>query len=133
MRISDWSSDVCSSDLRGHMPSIYANAPEDYEEEKRIFYVAISRSMKHLTFYRPAYDAKGNFTSPSAYEREIQPYVAYVRFMPRIPVSSGGPTQTNNRIYMTSKLTKTAISSPKCEAFTPESTGRGPVREREGK
>src|SRR3546814_12269778 len=116
MRISDWSSDVCSSDLekpvtistihgakglewpvvhipsfiRGHMPSIYANAPEDYEEEKRIFYVAISRSMKHLTFYRPAYDAKGNFTSPSDYEREIQPYVAYDLFMTKILVSTGG-------------------------------------------
>src|SRR3546814_618123 len=94
--------------IRGHMPSIYANAPEDYEEEKRIFYVAISRSMKHLTFYRPAYDAKGNFTSPSDYEREIQPYVAYDRFMPKIPVSSGGPIQTNHRIDMRAKLLKTA-------------------------
>src|SRR3546814_15486647 len=86
------------------MPSIYANAPEDYEEEKRIFYVAISRSMKHLTFYRPAYDAKGNFTSPSDYEREIQPYVAYDRFMPKFPVSSGGPIPTNNRIDLKAKL-----------------------------
>src|SRR3546814_18516310 len=115
MRISDWSSDVCSSDLRGHMPSIYANAPEDYEEEKRIFYVAISRSMKHLTFYRPAYDAKGNFTSPSDYEREIQPYVAYDRFMPKIPVSSGGPIQPHHRIDMKSQLPKKARSSSQVE------------------
>src|SRR3546814_20926503 len=87
--------------IRGHMPSIYANAPEDYEEEKRIFYVAISRSMKHLTFYRTAYDAKGKFTSPSEYEREIPPYVAYDSFMPQIPVSIDGPIQTNNRIHKT--------------------------------
>src|SRR3546814_2019430 len=61
------------------MPSIYANAPEDYEEEKRIFYVAISRSMKHLTFYRPAYDAKGNFTSPSRSEEHTSELQSLMR------------------------------------------------------
>lgn len=104
----EWPAVHIPSFIRGHMPSIYANGPEDYEEEKRIFYVAVSRAMKSLVLYRPAYDAKGNFTSPSDYERIIQPHVHYDRYAPKTLSPTGGRIDTDHRIDMRARLLKSA-------------------------
>src|SRR3546814_3563799 len=54
MRISDWSSDVCSSDLQGVLPSNQALADGDLEEERRLGYVAITRARRKLAISRAA-------------------------------------------------------------------------------
>ncbi|WP_162815003.1 ATP-dependent helicase [Erythrobacter aureus] len=100
----EWPTVHCPSFIRGHMPSNYAQSPEDFGEEMRIFYVAVSRAMKNLFFYKPAYDASGSFTTPSDYERLIAPYVSFERLVNQsIPVA-GGAVKTNARIDMRSKL-----------------------------
>lgn len=104
----EWPTVHIPSFIRGHMPSLFANGPEDYEEEKRIFYVAASRPMKELVFYRPAYDAKGNFTSRSDYERIIQDHVIFERYTPKVAAPTSGPVETHARIDMRARLLKTA-------------------------
>jgi DNA helicase-2/ATP-dependent DNA helicase PcrA len=91
---------------RGHMPSLFANCPEDYEEELRIFYVAASRAIRTLRFYRPMYDAKGNFTAPSDYERLILDYVDTEKYAPKKVVPIAGRIETAARIDMRSRLLK---------------------------
>ena len=55
----------------GHAPSSYAlNSPDDYEEEKRVFYVAVTRARKFLHLSRPLfYDGAGRtvVTEPSPF------------------------------------------------------------------
>lgn len=94
--------------IRGHMPSLYANDPDDYEEEMRIFYVAASRPMNSLILYRPAYDAKGNFTARSDYERIIEPYVNFQKHAPKLTQSANPIVETTARIDMRSRLLRTA-------------------------
>lgn len=91
--------------IRGHMPSLYANSPEEYQEEARIFYVAVSRPEKQLRFYKPLYDTKSNFTVPSDYERLIRSHVDVIQ-MPRNVTPIGGRVTTNARIDMRAKLLK---------------------------
>src|SRR3546814_7052955 len=49
MRISDWSSDVCSPDLNLCPSQLSLNSRTDLEEERRLFYVATTRAEKKLT------------------------------------------------------------------------------------
>lgn len=89
---------------RGHMPSLFANSPEDYQEELRVFYVATSRAVRTLRFYKPSYDGKGAFLSPSDYERLIEPYVDIQRYIPQKATAASSRIDTNVRIDMRSQL-----------------------------
>lgn len=90
--------------LRGHLPSLFANGPDDYEEEKRIFYVAVSRPRDNLFFYRPAYDSKGNFTAPSDFERLIRPHIEIERLVNNTASQPPGRIETAARIDMRARL-----------------------------
>jgi DNA helicase-2/ATP-dependent DNA helicase PcrA len=62
--------------VQGGMPSIYANGDEEREEEKRIFFVAVTRAKDTLTFYSPRFTTKtGALTSISEYHPVIEPFV----------------------------------------------------------
>jgi len=50
----EWDVVYIPSFINGHMPSPYTDGIEGDEEEKRLFYVAVTRSKKHLHFIRPA-------------------------------------------------------------------------------
>lgn len=97
--------------IRGHLPSLFASDPDEYEEEKRIFYVAVSRAQKKLLFYRPAYDTKGNFTVSSDYERLIKPFAVIERLVNDSNRPVAGRVETNARIDMRSRLFATSNSS----------------------
>lgn len=63
--------------IQGHMPSTYATTPDEIEEEKRIFYVATSRAMDQLNFYRPAFDHKNNFNAISDFQPIIDKLISH--------------------------------------------------------
>src|SRR3546814_10274668 len=66
MRISDWSSDVCSSDLQALSVSDEAKRAHEHEEEC-LFFVALSRARTHLTLSLARKQPNGNNRSPSPY------------------------------------------------------------------
>lgn len=90
--------------IRGHMPSLFANNPDDFEEELRVFYVAASRAISELRFYRPNYDAKGNFVPASDYERIITDHITTERFTPKRQQVPSGRIDTGARIDMRARL-----------------------------
>lgn len=84
---------------RGHIPSAY---DDNIEEELRLFYVAASRARLNLTFYKPRFDAKRNFTAQSVFEPVIQHLVRRGRIAPR--AADGGPVSASGTIDLRSRL-----------------------------
>ncbi|MAM83244.1 MAG: hypothetical protein CL472_01010 [Acidobacteria bacterium] len=84
---------------RGHIPSAY---DDNVEEELRLFYVAASRARLNLTFYKPRFDAKRNFTAQSMFEPVIQHLVRRGRIAPR--AADGGPVSATGTIDLRSRL-----------------------------
>ena len=84
---------------RGHIPSSY---DDNIEEELRLFYVAASRARLNLTFYKPRFDAKRNFTAQSVFEPVIQHLVRRGRIAPR--AADGGPVSASGTIDLRSRL-----------------------------
>jgi DNA helicase-2/ATP-dependent DNA helicase PcrA len=85
--------------IRGHMPSNYA---EDFDEEARILYVALSRARRELIIHKPLFDAKSGYTSTSDYERILRPLCLVEKS--RQPASGGVSVTTTKRIDMKSRL-----------------------------
>ena len=90
--------------VAGGMPSMFANRPEEHDEEMRVFYVAASRAEKHLSFYKPRLNNQGNFTAPSPYEAMIARHVEYQRNSATPSHAAPGKLQTSKRIDLRSKL-----------------------------
>lgn len=75
----------------GHLPSSYAETPEELEEELRVFYVAASRAARRLVFYRPLMDDNGALLDDSAYADLVSGWVEEVKpkVRPAAPAAAG--------------------------------------------
>lgn len=100
----EWKNVHVPAFVQGGMPSLFANGPEEQDEELRIFYVAASRAEKTLAFYRPRFNGQGNFTSASVFEGIMRGLVVQTD-QPR-PMQSAGAAkiQTNRQIDLRSML-----------------------------
>lgn len=71
----EWSAVLLLDTVEDRFPSRHAQArPEDYEEERRLFYVACTRARQILEFYAPGaiYSHNGGgLTNPSPFLREL--------------------------------------------------------------
>lgn len=85
--------------IRGHMPSNYA---EDFDEEARILYVALSRPQRELVIHKPLFDQKSGYTTASDYERIVRPHCIVTKA--HQPSSGGVGVNTTKRIDMRAKL-----------------------------
>jgi DNA helicase-2/ATP-dependent DNA helicase PcrA len=63
----------------GHLPSAYAETPEELDEELRVFYVAASRAARRLVLYRPLLDDGGSFAEDSAYASLVEEWTDRVK------------------------------------------------------
>lgn len=70
----EWDVVYIPSFVKGHMPSAFANGPEDVEEEKRVLYVAVTRPRKQLTFVVPTLNFQYNRTEKSEFEDIVEGY-----------------------------------------------------------
>lgn len=57
---------------QGGLPSSRATSDSDIEEERRLFYVAVTRAKKHLQLYYPQGDKRSRGLKPSMFLTEIQ-------------------------------------------------------------
>lgn len=89
--------------VQGGMPSMFANSPEEREEEKRIAFVAMTRAKETITFYRPRFNNQNNFTMMSDYESIVAPHVSQ-RQVPRRTVAGDARVESTKRIDMRAKL-----------------------------
>lgn len=73
----EWSAVLLLDAVEDRFPSRHAQArPEDFEEERRLFYVACTRARQILEFYAPGaiYNHNGGgLTNPSPFLRELSP------------------------------------------------------------
>lgn len=103
----------------GHLPSMLAVTEDEKEEERRIFYVASSRAMSELTFYKPMLNDKGEMREDSSFEFVIKDHLDIVQ-----PVTGGEgkfmPLQINTCIDIRSRLLKNSeIMAPKPYSLLP--------------
>lgn len=89
--------------VSGGMPSMFANTPEERDEEMRIAFVAATRAKETLTFYRPRFNGQNQFTSLSAYEPIVSPHVEQ-RQHQRRTVAGDARVETTKRIDMRSRI-----------------------------
>src|SRR3546814_13758363 len=86
MRISDWSSDVCSSDLRGFLHSV----------------LGVAADTEH---------AIGDRHQPFAVGREIVAHLRHAQMLRPIPTSAGSVTPTKSRGIASAEQMPTATRS----------------------
>lgn len=93
--------------VNGGLPSMFANTPEDREEERRIAFVAVTRARETLTFYRPRFNGQNNFTQMSEFEPLI---AAHVDQRQHVRDNHAGDARVDSarRIDMRSKIMKGA-------------------------
>lgn len=89
--------------VQGGMPSLYANGPDDMDEELRVFYVAASRAEKTLTFYKPRLNNQNNMTGDSLFESIARPHIGYKNQTSKIQ-SSSGKINSEKRIDLKSRM-----------------------------
>lgn len=90
--------------VQGGLPSLFAQNEDDYSEELRIAYVAVSRAEKTLTLYRPRFNGQGNFTSPSEYDVLFKPYVDQETRARKMQDGSGGRIETTKKIDLKARM-----------------------------
>ncbi len=99
----EWKFVHIPSFTNGHLPSMYAITTEELDEEARIFYVATSRAMEELVFYKPRTSEKGELKQDSSFEEVIQDYIEQ-----EAAITSGteslAPLVVSNQIDMRSRL-----------------------------
>lgn len=74
----EWRTVYIPSFTAGHMPSMFAETPEDMDEERRLFYVAVTRAKDELVFVKPVTAfVKGSYmtSSPSEFEQVVARHV----------------------------------------------------------
>ncbi len=89
--------------VSGGMPSMFANTPEEREEEKRIAFVALTRAKDTLTLYRPRFNNQNNFTSMSEYEPIISNHVEKKQHIRQNKVGDAR-VESGKRIDMRSRI-----------------------------
>ena len=82
---------------------MFANNPEEMDEEMRIFYVAASRAELTLTLYRPRFNGQGNMTSASMFEPMLHGLVTQEK-QARPAVTPGARIHTSRKIDLRSKM-----------------------------
>lgn len=91
--------------IQGGMPSMFANTPEDKDEERRVAFVAVTRAKDTLTFYRPRVSENNNFTSMSDYEPHIAAHVEQKKHV-RENRAGDARVESSKRIDMRSRIMK---------------------------
>jgi len=64
----EWDVVFIPSFVDGHMPSVFAKEPEEFEEEKRILYVAFTRPRKSLHVVKPVIGRQNALAASSPFE-----------------------------------------------------------------
>jgi len=90
--------------VQGGMPSLYANGPDDMDEELRVFYVAASRAEQTLTFYKPRLNNQNNFTGDSLFEPITRTHVEHVNQARNNRQSGGGKILSDKKIDLKSRM-----------------------------
>jgi DNA helicase-2/ATP-dependent DNA helicase PcrA len=67
----EWNTVYIPSFVLGHIPSFFSREPAEQEEEKRIFYVAITRAQKRLVLVKPDMSSNGRISAASTFEPVI--------------------------------------------------------------
>lgn len=60
--------------IEGHIPTVYAQAPDDVDEELRAFYVLVTRAKTHLDFFKPTVMPDGMLRTASRFESVIRDF-----------------------------------------------------------
>lgn len=89
--------------VQGSFPSMFANDPEERDEELRILFVAATRPRKTLRFYRPRFNANNQFTMQSEFEPLIALHVDQKQHV-RPTELGDARIETTRRIDMKSRL-----------------------------
>ncbi|GJD87767.1 DNA helicase II [Methylobacterium hispanicum] len=68
----EWQAVYVPSMIEGHIPTMYAQAPDDVDEELRAFYVLVTRAKTHLEFFKPTVMPDGMLRTASRFEGVIR-------------------------------------------------------------
>lgn len=68
----EWTAVYVPSMIEGHIPTVYAQAPDDVDEELRAFYVLVTRARTHLEFFKPTVMPDGLLRTASRFEPVIR-------------------------------------------------------------
>lgn len=107
----EWSAVLILDTVEDRFPSRHAQArPEDFEEERRLFYVACTRARQILEFYAPGaiYNhTGGGLTNPSPFLREFSPSLVQTSMekQGRIETVARAKKVANNPRYPTEAIT----------------------------
>lgn len=71
----EWDTVYIPSFMDGHIPSPYGRGPEDFEEEKRVLYVAVTRPKKSLVLTRPVVGRQAALAAESPFEATLSALV----------------------------------------------------------
>ena len=70
----EWKAVYVPSMIEGHIPTVYAQAPDDVDEELRAFYVLVTRAKTHLDFFKPTVMPDGMLRTASRFESVIRDF-----------------------------------------------------------
>lgn len=70
----EWQAVYVPSMIEGHIPTMYAQAPDDVDEELRAFYVLVTRAKTHLEFFKPTVMPDGMLRTASRFEGVIRDF-----------------------------------------------------------